>query len=130
MSANSIQIRKLWLWSIAFGVTSVILGAMGAHALDNFIPPSRMEVYRTGVLYQFMHALALMGLASWARTQEELPRAFTWVCRLFVAGVFLFSGSLYLLVLTNTPILGAVTPLGGFSFICAWIGWGILVWKK
>jgi len=108
--------------AIAAGL-AVALGAFGAHGLESRVTPERLETFKTGVQYHMIHALALLAV-SWAFTQ--------WPGRLvegagycFLAGIVLFSGSLYLLVLTNTSWLGAVTPLGGVAFI---VGWGLLAW--
>ena len=90
----------------------VIAGAFGAHALD--VTPERMEVWQTAARYHLVHGLGvcLVGLL------RPVP---VWSGRLF--GFLLFSGSLYALVLTDTPWLGAITPLGGLSFI---VGWAII----
>ena len=112
----------LILGAVAAGL-AVALGAFGAHALADRVTPERLETFKTGVLYHMMHALALLAV-SWAATQWS-----GWAVQaagyLFVAGIVLFSGSLYLLVLTDTRWLGAITPLGGVAFI---VGWGLLAW--
>ena len=92
----------------------VIAGAFGAHALD--VTPERMEVWQTAARYHLVHGLGvcLVGLL------RPVP---VWSGRLFGFGILLFSGSLYALVLTDTPWLGAITPLGGLSFI---VGWAII----
>ncbi len=102
---------------------AVALGAFGAHGLEGRVTPERLETYQTGVLYHLAHALALLGV-SWAASQWPggAVHAAGW---LFVAGIVLFSGSLYLLVLTDTRWLGAVTPFGGVAFL---IGWALLAW--
>jgi uncharacterized membrane protein YgdD (TMEM256/DUF423 family) len=101
----------------------VLLGAFGAHTLAGRVTPERLETFRTGVQYHLIHALALL-VAGWASAQwPGLPA--TWAGYLFLAGLCLFSGSLYLLVLTDTAWLGAVTPLGGVAFIAGWI---LLAW--
>ena len=110
--------------AVAAGL-AVALGAFAAHALANVetIPPERVETFKTGVLYHMMHALALLAV-SWAATQwPGWPVHTAGYC--FVAGLVLFSGSLYLLVLTDTRWLGAITPFGGVAFIA---GWGLLAW--
>lgn len=98
-------------------------GAFGAHALDGRVPPERIATFETAARYQMYHALALFVVA-WAAGTLAVPAA-TWAGGLFLAGIVLFSGSLYLLVLTDTPWLGAVTPLGGVAFLA---GWGALAW--
>jgi uncharacterized membrane protein YgdD (TMEM256/DUF423 family) len=81
-----------------------------------------MATFRTAVLYHFLHTLALLAVIS-LPDQLTKPSLCHWAAVSFAAGIVLFSGSLYLLVLTNTPTLGMVTPLGGLAFIA---GWGLL----
>lgn len=105
---------------------AVMAGAFGAHALRDLVAADRLQVFETGARYQMYHALALLvvggAVARWPRWQVR------WSGYLFIAGIVLFSGSLYVLVLTNTPWLGAVTPLGGVAFIAGWLllAWGAL----
>lgn len=107
-----------WLAGVA-----VVLGAFGAHTLEARLTPERLEVFEVGVRYHMYHSLALIA-ASWAWSQWPVWQV-TWSGYLFIAGILIFSGSLYALVLTDTPWLGAVTPLGGLAFISGWIllGW-------
>jgi len=101
----------------------VALGAFGAHGLKEAVTPQRLQTFETAVRYQMYHALALLfvgGLATVAPT-----RLLQWVGTLFIGGILIFSGSLYVLVLTDTPWLGAITPLGGVAFIS---GWGLLAY--
>lgn len=115
---------KLFLSAGAFfAATGVGLGALGAHLLRSRVPPERLEVFETGARYQIYHALGLLVLA-WIYA-EWPSRQVAWSGHLFIAGILTFSGSLYLLVLTDTPWLGAVTPLGGLAFITGWI---LLLW--
>ena len=94
---------------------AVALGAFGAHALKGMLQANgMMEVWNKAVLYHFVHALALLVLA-------VLPAAGRASLALFVAGILLFSGSLYLLALTNIKWLGAITPLGGLCFLAGWL---------
>lgn len=102
---------------------AVVLGAFGAHALEGRVTPERLQTFEIGVRYQMYHALALL-FVGWAAGQWPVG-AVHGAGYLFIAGIVIFSGSLYLLVLTDTPWLGAVTPLGGLAFI---IGWGLLAW--
>ena len=110
--------------AVAAGL-AVALGAFAAHALANSdsITPARLETFKTGVLYHMMHALALLAVG-WAATQW-LGWPVHAAGYLFVAGLVLFSGSLYVLVLTDTDWLGAITPFGGVAFI---VGWALLAW--
>jgi uncharacterized membrane protein YgdD (TMEM256/DUF423 family) len=98
------------------GFVGVALGAFGAHGLRGRVEPELIEVWKTGVLYQLVHALALMGVAA-AGPRVGWPRA---VAGLFVAGVIVFSGSLYTMTLTGQRWLGAITPLGGAAFLGGW----------
>ena len=101
----------------------VALGAFGAHGLTGHVTPERLEAFKAAVQYHLIHALALL-VVSWVATQWP-----GWAVQatgyLFLAGIVLFSGSLYLLVLTDTSWLGAITPFGGVAFI---VGWGLLAW--
>ena len=106
-----------------FGGIAVALGAFGAHALRASLSPRDLEIFETGVRYQMYHALALVLVGIlWAWRPHASLLTAGW---LFVAGITVFSGSLYLLVVTNTRWLGAVTPLGGVAFILAW---GFVAW--
>jgi uncharacterized membrane protein YgdD (TMEM256/DUF423 family) len=115
--------RRFFALGAVFGFLAVALGAFGAHELRGRLTPNDLAVYETGVRYQMYHALALLAVA-WAATRWPVGtlRLAGW---LFVAGIVLFSGSLYALVLTGHRALGAVTPLGGLSFLAAW---ALLAW--
>ena len=97
----------------------VALGAFAAHGLKNRLDPAMLATFEIGVRYQMYHALALLGVA-WAATRwpGAWVNASGW---LFVAGIIVFSGTLYVLALTGTRWLGAVTPLGGLAFLAGWI---------
>ena len=93
---------------------AVALGAFGAHALRSTIESHGMlEVWNKAVLYHFIHAVALLALSRFDAINLK-------PCFLLVAGVLLFSGSLYLMALTNVRWLGAITPLGGLCFLAGW----------
>lgn len=101
------------------GFIGVALGAFGAHALRGSLEPRDLEIFETAVRYQLIHAAALLGVGVlWARWPASALTASGW---LMVAGTLVFSGSLYLLVLTGTRWLGAVTPLGGLAFLAGWL---------
>ena len=99
---------------------AVVVGAFGAHALqDLLIATNREATFESAVRYQMYHALALLvlGLAG-----DRIPAsARGWVGGLFLVGVLLFSGSLYLLCLLQLPWMGAITPIGGLCFIAGWV---------
>lgn len=119
--------RQIVLCAALSGALAVILGSIGAHGLDSFLEArghsselisKRLDQFDVGVRYHFYHTLALLALAA---LPLGSPKARLWVSRMFLAGIVLFSGSLYLLVLTNTPVLGAITPIGGLCWIAAWL---------
>jgi uncharacterized membrane protein YgdD (TMEM256/DUF423 family) len=98
---------------------AVALGAFGAHALRSTLEGRGMvDVWNKAVFYQFIHAVALLALALYGTINRG-------ACWLFVAGILVFSGSLYLLALTNLRWLGAITPLGGLCFLAGW-AWLVL----
>jgi uncharacterized membrane protein YgdD (TMEM256/DUF423 family) len=111
--------RLLRLGAVLAAV-GVALGAFGAHGLRSLVTPERLAVFETGVRYHLLHALAILAAAwaSHAAPQSAGPR---WAGALFALGVLLFSGSLYLLVWTGVTTWGAVTPIGGLSFLAGWI---------
>ncbi len=115
------EARRFWLLGAVLASLAVAAGAFGAHALRDLVPPARLATFETGVRYQMYHSLALLFVA---RALTGHPSAaLRWAGRLFVTGIVVFSGSLYLLVLTGLSWLGAVTPLGGVAFLA---GWGLL----
>ncbi len=103
---------------MALGVMS---GAFGAHALKERLDAYSMDVYQKAVFYHFIHALGILIVAALTRAGAITESACTTVCALLLAGIVLFSGSLYLLAMTGTRALGAVTPFGGVAFIAAWL---------
>ena len=101
------------------GLIAVAAGAFGAHALRARLDPGALATFETAARYQMYHALGLIA-AAWAL--QRWPGGWsTWAARLFVAGTLLFSGSLYLLALSGTRWLGAITPLGGAAFLGGWL---------
>ncbi|MEL6107954.1 MAG: DUF423 domain-containing protein [Planctomycetota bacterium] len=108
------------------GATGVLIGAFGAHALPDFLADSgmepstiarRMAQFETAARYHLIHAVAILAAGSLGQRNPRLVRA---VGLMFAIGILLFSVSLYLLVITDTPKLGAITPLGGATWIVAW----------
>ena len=102
----------------------VILGAFGAHALQALLTPQRLASYQTGVNYQLLHSLGLVAVGIVAQLTTE-PTRLRWSARLMLAGIVLFSGSIYLMAAGAPRALGMVAPLGGLSFMAAW---GLLAW--
>ncbi len=99
-------------------LTGVAAGAFGAHGLKRILSPDELTVWHTAVLYQMVHGLGMLALAALiGRLDAALA---IWSGNLMLAGILVFSGSLYLLTLTGVKWLGAVTPIGGTAFIAAW----------
>lgn len=103
---------------------SVILGAFGAHAIKSKVTSDMLAIWQTGVHYQFFHSLALI-LHSYWLSNKNLDHITVTV--FFTLGLLVFSGSLYTLVLSGQKFWGAITPIGGLSFIIAWLIWLIQV---
>lgn len=120
---------KLFITLASFsGMLAVAFGAFGAHALKSRLDDHTLGVYQTAVQYHFYHSLALLavGVIALSYPHTALLRSSGW---LFIVGIVIFSGSLYLLSLSGLRWLGAITPLGGLAFIA---GWGCLAaasWK-
>ncbi len=113
---------KYWLVVAATsGAMCVMLGAFASHGLKSIVSAQRLDVFHTAVDYQFYHSLALMLVAVLQHHYTSLERPLSIVAGLFCAGILLFSGSLYTLVLTDTPWLGVITPFGGMAFILGWL---------
>ncbi|MGH6872550.1 MAG: DUF423 domain-containing protein [Rhizomicrobium sp.] len=114
-----------WLLIAAInGFIAVAAGAFGAHGLQGRLDAHAMGVFETGARYQMYHALAI-GLAALAARNAGAAAAANVASAFFLAGIVLFSGSLYLLALTGTRTLGLVTPFGGLSLL---VGWMALAW--
>jgi uncharacterized membrane protein YgdD (TMEM256/DUF423 family) len=130
-SSNRIEEMEKNFLALAalLGALSVGLGAFGAHALENRLSANLLETYETAVRYQFYHviALALVGLALARWPDNGLLTIAGW---LFMIGILVFSGSLYLLVFSGLRWLGAITPIGGVAFIGGWIALAVAVWRS
>lgn len=120
--------KNFLLIGCIFAALAVILGAFGAHGLKARLEPSQLQVFETGVKYQFYHAFAIIIAAL---LLDKFNNVWTiWGGYAFIGGIFLFSGSLYLLAnrelmnIEHWKFLGPLTPLGGLLFI---IGWGLLM---
>ncbi len=107
---------------------AVMLGAFGAHALKNRLSADMLEIFQTGVQYHFYHALGLLavGIIAYHLPESGLLRWSGW---LMLAGIIIFSGSLYILSTSGITWLGAITPIGGTAFIIAWVLLTIAVLK-
>jgi uncharacterized membrane protein YgdD (TMEM256/DUF423 family) len=107
---------------------AVGLGAFGAHGLQNKLTEQMLAIYETGIKYHMMHALGLVLIGIISRwTSDSL--LVTWSGWLICAGIVLFSGSLYVLSISGIRWLGAITPLGGLSFLAGWILLAIAAFK-
>lgn len=103
----------------AFGFIAVALGAFGAHGLQDRLSPADLDTFEIAVRYQMYHGLALLLVAILVgRSGDSGPMV--WAGWSFIAGILVFSGSLYLLVLTGVRGLGAVTPFGGVALLAGW----------
>ncbi len=108
---------NIWLIvAAANGFLAVLAGAFAAHGLQSRLDVHALATFETGARYQMYHALAMAVAALAARNS-----AASIACTLFLAGIVLFSGSLYLLALTGTRALGFVTPFGGVALLAGWI---------
>jgi uncharacterized membrane protein YgdD (TMEM256/DUF423 family) len=112
--------KTFLLLASILGALAVALGAFGAHALESRLSADLLSTYEIGVRYHFYHVLALLGVAA---VLARWPTAGVAVAAgwLFVIGIVIFSGSLYLLAFTGVRWLGAITPIGGVAFIAGWI---------
>jgi uncharacterized membrane protein YgdD (TMEM256/DUF423 family) len=115
---------KIWLLLAAFfGLLSVALGAFGAHSLKNILDEYGKSIYEKAVLYQMFHSMALFAVGVLQHLFKGIsisPAGFG-----FLIGILLFSGSLYVLAISGVKWLGAITPVGGLSFL---FGWAWLLW--
>ena len=116
------------------GLLSVVLGAFTAHTLKGMISDHAIAVFETAVRYQFYHAFAL--LATGILYQEFKFKTIVWAGRFFIAGIILFSGSLYCLAAAQAMVqpgynwIGAITPVGGLCFIAGWFLLFLSFFKK
>ena len=111
-----------------FGFLGVAFGAFGAHALKDKLTPQLLETFETGVRYQMYHVFAIAVVAlSMSHWRVGLLNVSGW---LFVAGIIVFSGSLYILALTGQKMWGAVTPFGGLALLAGWATLAIGIYKS
>jgi uncharacterized membrane protein YgdD (TMEM256/DUF423 family) len=119
--------RPLLIIAGISGALAVAFGAMGAHALKDHLDVYAMEVYTKAATYHFYHTLALFGVGIYAMHRQSTM--LRWAGRLFVIGIILFSGSLYVLALTGIRQLGMITPLGGVAYIAGWLCVALAAWR-
>jgi uncharacterized membrane protein YgdD (TMEM256/DUF423 family) len=110
--------RTIVAFGAALGALAVAIGAFGAHGLRDMVTPDQLQVFETGVRYHFYHALALVLVGVFALATSTGATGAAWS---FVAGIAIFSGSLYVMTLTGVRWLGAITPIGGVAFIVGWV---------
>ena len=121
------MLRGFLMLAAFFGFTGVALGAFAAHGLKSRLSAEYLAIFHTGVTYQLVHTLALLGVALLA---AQIPgRLITWAGASFAIGILLFSGSLYLLTMTGVSKLGIVTPFGGLAFLIGWVCLGLAAWR-
>jgi uncharacterized membrane protein YgdD (TMEM256/DUF423 family) len=109
-----------------FLALAVGLGAFGAHGLKARLDANHLDIFKTAVLYHFLHALGLLIVSALPKTGTISAEEANSVCWLLAAGILIFSGSLYALAVSGIDLLGAITPIGGVAFI---VGWLLLAWK-
>lgn len=108
--------KKFWIIiSAVSGFTAVAIGAFGAHGLREKLSSEMLEVYKTGVLYQFIHTIVLLVLSLTNFIKSKLSSIF------FLAGIILFSFSLYLYSTTGIQFFAMITPVGGVCFLIGWL---------
>ena len=123
------SVSRYWLGLGALnGVLAVALGAFAADGLNGHLSEHMLDVFDKGVDYQGFHALALL-ITGILLLHDPESRAIRWAGALFLTGILLFSGSLYLLALSGVKNWGAITPLGGMAFLLGWILLGLGVMR-
>lgn len=120
---STFQSKKIFVFAAVLGALAVVAGAFGAHGLSSKIPAASLEVWKTGVLYQFIHVFAILALGANHRSNI-----------FWLLGILLFSGSLYVLSTNslhglNPSWLGPVTPVGGLLFILGWLAFARKLWQ-
>ena len=107
--------KKTWIIiSAVCGFTAVAIGAFGAHGLRESLTPQMLEAYKTGVLYQFIHTIVLLILSLTNFIKSKIPST------LFLAGIILFSFSLYIYSISGNQFFAMITPVGGVCFLIGW----------
>jgi uncharacterized membrane protein YgdD (TMEM256/DUF423 family) len=122
MDVKTMNWKNHAAWGAVYAGLAVALGAFGAHVLEERLAADALSTWETGARYHMYHALGLMLAALTASRVEggSAGRLLAWALRLLHAGLWLFSGSLYVLALTGASWLGAVAPLGGTAWVAAW----------
>ena len=116
------------------GALAVVFGAFGAHWLTEYLAPKQLGSFKTGVLYHFVHVLAAVSVLILSENGSKKRLVFSSI--LFLTGILLFSGSLYLLAtldligISNYKLLGPLTPIGGLFFIAAWLNTAVYYYQQ
>lgn len=124
--------RQIVITASILGILGVIAGAFAAHGLQQYLEPKQIEIWRTGVQYQFYHVFALLFLSTFASPNKLMRAAYY----LFTFGIIFFSGSLYLLACRGLLgwdwliVMGPITPLGGLLFIAGWAVLALAAFKN
>ncbi|HDK38049.1 MAG TPA: DUF423 domain-containing protein [Thiolapillus brandeum] len=121
------SVQRYLIIGALLGFLTVALGAFGAHGLKNLLSTDMLVVYNKAVHYQGLHTLGLL-ITGLLLREQALPHL-RWAARLFTLGILLFCGSLYFLAITQNRMLGAITPLGGLSFLGGWLFLAMGCWK-
>lgn len=125
MPASFLSFSPMWIIVAAIsGALAVMAGAFGAHGLREQATAEQLQSWTTASQYHLLHSVALLALALYG---AQSGRAVQWPATLFTIGIVLFSGSIYLLVLSSAKWLGPVTPVGGFFLIAGWVSLLLLV---
>ncbi|MEM7183962.1 MAG: DUF423 domain-containing protein [Spirochaetota bacterium] len=119
--------RQVLLFAAISGFVGVALGAFGAHALKDTMEKNFWDAYQTGNRYQMYHTIVIFSIQFLQTKQASILLA--WSLRLFVIGICLFSGSLYLLAIFGWNKLGIITPIGGVSLLVAWTLLALHLWR-
>ena len=111
---------KIWIvYGSFFSLLAVVLGAFGAHGLKNVLDQYSREIYEKAIYYHFIHSLAIILIAILNNQYNNINLSYS--VYLFLFGIIIFSGSLYVLAITGIKWLGAITPIGGLAFIIGWL---------
>lgn len=122
-------IRFFMMMAAIFAGLSVVLGAFGSHALKDKLSERYLEIFETGTRYEMYHSLALLLVALLLMVLGETQPFLVAAGFAFIAGIVIFSGSLYALSLSGISWLGAITPLGGLAFIIGWVCLAVEGWN-
>jgi uncharacterized membrane protein YgdD (TMEM256/DUF423 family) len=114
-------------WGALMLALAVSIGAFGAHGLQGRLDAYSMGIYEKAVFYHFIHALGILATGALAAAGAVTKAHARWTSILLLAGICFFSGSLYALAVSGNRMLGAITPIGGVSFIA---GWAVLAWSS